>query len=285
MDRQETIEKPFSDVREPQSPSSGPRATEPRGPWLQLSVPHGFEWNRHRLPIPNLPPELEGFRIVQISDLHLRPFWSEVYDQLIARVRREAPDLIVITGDFVNNKRNHTREAPFAHRLVSQLEARHGVFGILGNHDQYTLPPKLEGSGIIMLDGRRQVLNVNGAELELIGLPGVIRSDITRQLLESFPPKQSDVLRIILSHYPDILHKALPLEPDVYFAGHTHGGQICLPGGIPIIRHDSLPRSIGRGVNRVKDTWLVVSRGLGFTTLPIRLFCPAEVVEVTLSRG
>jgi predicted MPP superfamily phosphohydrolase len=65
-------------------------------------------------------------------------------------------------------------------------------------------------------------------------------------------------------------------------AGHTHGGQACLPGGIPIIRHDTLPRRYCRGVNRLFDTWLVVSRGMGFATRQFRVFCPAEVVELVL---
>jgi predicted MPP superfamily phosphohydrolase len=268
----------------PQTPSTVDAVAQPdpvKGPWLQLTVPRGFEWNRYRLPIPNLPSAFDGFRIVQIADLHLRAFWSDVYDHLIARVRQEAPDVIFMTGDLVNNKRDHTKEAPFAHRLVSQLHAPHGIFGVLGNHDQYALPPKMEGSGIRFLH-RRHLIQVNGAQLEIIGLPGVVRSDVTRTVLDRFPPKDDRVPRLILSHYPDILRKAEFLRPDVYFAGHTHGGQICLPGGIPIIRHDSLPRRLTSGVHKVKDTWLVVSRGLGFTTLPIRLFCPAEVIEVTL---
>jgi hypothetical protein len=248
-------------------------------------VPWGFEWNRYTLPIPGLPAELEGFRIAQISDLHLRPFWSSVYDDLIARIQSKAPDAIFMTGDFVNNKRNHDREAPFAHRLVSQLSAPYGVFGVLGNHDRYGLPAKLEGTGITLLDARRQVLEVHGAALELIGLPGVDRKDVTPQVLASFPPKQPGVPRIVLSHFPDVLTKAEPLEPDIYFAGHTHGGQVCLPGGIPIIRHDSLPRKLGKGVHKIKGTWLVVSRGIGFTGISVRLFCPSEVVEVVLSRG
>src|SRR5882762_7618350 len=121
--------------------ASTPAAPPPRGPWLQLSVPHGFEFNRHSLPIPHLPADLDGFKIIHLTDLHLRPFWSDVYDQLIRRISDESPDLILMTGDFVNNKRDHTREAPFAHRFISQLQAPHGIFGVLGNHDQNTLPP------------------------------------------------------------------------------------------------------------------------------------------------
>ena len=256
-----------------------------RGPWLQLTVPRGFEWNRYEIAIPSLPPELDGLRIAHVADLHFRTFWSDVYDALIERIRREAVDLILVTGDLNNNKRDNVPALPFVKRFVAQLEARHGCFAVLGNHDGYSLVPRLEGSGITFLDGKRQVVEIAGAALELIGLPGVIRKDVTPQVLSSFPPREPDVPRLVLSHFPDIVRKAKVLQPDIYFAGHTHGGQICLPGGHAIIRHDSLPRRLCKGIHRYADTWLVVSRGLGFTGIPVRFFCPGEVVEVKLVRA
>ena len=256
-----------------------------RGPWMQYRVPRGYEWNRYVLPIPALPPELEGIRILQITDLHLRKFWSEVYDQLIDRIRSESPDLIVITGDFVDHKRRPLPAVPTVRRFVSSLSARLGIFGILGNHDRYHLMPHLQGVGMTLLDKESRRIEVNGAELELLALPGVDRRHLTRQVLDSYPVKSFGVPRLVLAHFPDHLPKAIELKPDVYFAGHTHGGQICLPGGIPLIRHDSLPRKFCHGVHRAGSTWLVISRGLGFTGLPFRFFCPAEVIEVALTRG
>jgi predicted MPP superfamily phosphohydrolase len=94
------------------------------------------------------------------------------------------------------------------------------------------------------------------------------------------PSKGENTLRIAMSHYPDALRRIGRLEADLFLTGHTHGGQICLPGRIPIIKHDSLPRPYCTGVHRVDDTWLVVNRGIGFTTLPIRVFCPSEVIEI-----
>jgi predicted MPP superfamily phosphohydrolase len=255
------------------------------GPQWQRHVPHGFEWNRYVLPIASLPPQLEGLRILQITDLHFRPFWSEVYDELIARVRREAVDLIFITGDLNNKKRNCLPAVPYIRRFVSGLTARLGCFGILGNHDRWALAGHLENCGITLLDGKRRHIEIEGASLELIGLPGVHRKEVTRKILESFPPRDPEIPRLILSHFPDILRKAAGLHPDIYFAGHTHGGQVCLPGGVPIIRHAALPRRLGSGVHSAFDTWLVISRGLGFTGISLRLFCPAEVIEIQLARG
>jgi hypothetical protein len=264
-----------------------PLAAQPaRGPWMQYRVPRGFEWNRYLLPIAALPPEMEGLRVVQITDLHLRRFWSEVYDQLIERVRSESPDLVLLTGDFVDHKRRPTPAVPSVRRLVSGLKARLGVFGILGNHDRYHLRPYLNDIGLTLLDKESRRIEVDGAELELLALPGVDRRHLTRQVLDSYPPKTFGIPRLVLAHFPDHLRKAAELlKPDVYFAGHTHGGQICLPGGFAPVRHDSLPRALCKGVHRFANTWLVVGRGMGFTGLPFRFFCPAEVIEITLTRG
>jgi predicted MPP superfamily phosphohydrolase len=255
------------------------------GPWLQLTVPHQFEWNRYELAIAGLPPGLEGLRIAHVTDLHFRTFWSEIYDQLLGRIRQEAVDLIFLTGDLNHRKRDNRPALPFVKRFVSQLSARFGCFGVLGNHDGYSLSSRLGKCGVTFLDQRRQILEIAGASLELIGLPGVIRKDVTPSVLGGFPPKKAGIPRLVLSHFPDIIRKASVLQPDVYFAGHTHGGQICLPGGFAPIRHDSLPRRLCKGVHRFGDTWLVVSRGLGFTGVGIRLFCPAEVSEIKLVRA
>jgi hypothetical protein len=73
------------------------------------------------------------------------------------------------------------------------------------------------------------------------------------------------------------------LEPDIYLSGHTHGGQICLPNGVPLLSHDSMPSRFKKGIHRIEHTWFVVSNGFGFTGLPFRVFCPAEVCELTLA--
>jgi hypothetical protein len=126
--------------------------------------------------------------------------------------------------------------------------------------------------------------------VELIGLAGVARQDLEVQHVCDVPPRDCvprGVPRIALSHYPDALVRLhnLDVVPDLFFAGHTHGGQVCLPGGFPILRHDTLPRRYCSGVHRLGDTWLVVSRGMGFSSYAIRVFCPAEVVEVVLTTG
>ena len=270
------------------------------GPWFQFRVPYGFEWNCVTLPVPNLPRALEGLRIVHVSDLHLRRFWKEPYDRLIALIARRQPDLLLCTGDFIEEKHDYRPALPMVLRLVAGFRARLGCFGILGNHDRYWMGPKLRGTNVTLLDGARREIVVGGgggggrggnaggnagATIELIGLPGVDRDDLTDDFIASIPRRRDGTLRVVMSHYPDHLRRTqFPLQPALFLAGPTHGGPVCLPGGWPVIRHDKLPRRLCSGVHWVDRTWLVVNRGFGFTNVPVRLFCPAEVLELKLTR-
>jgi predicted MPP superfamily phosphohydrolase len=279
-------------------PDNPPASTAPRldraarGPWLQWRLrPSLFEWNVAHLPIPSLNPSLEGLRIIQISDLHLRQRWHRIYDQLMDRLGREPPDLLLVTGDFVDNKRDHRPALPVLYRMLDAFRARLGCYAILGNHDRYGMARRLRGTHVKVLEEPHCPVLVHhcGATIELIGLPGVHRRDLTQEVLHSLPKRDASPppadLRIVLSHFPDHLRRTQEiLRPDLFLAGHTHGGQCCLPGRIPILRHDSLPRRLCSGVHRVGDTWLVVCRGIGTTTIPLRVFCPPEVVELRLKR-
>lgn len=253
-----------------------------RGKWLQLLTPDGFEWNRVDLPVPRLPPPLLGLRILHLTDLHMRPAWCQAYDELIERVAASPPDLLLITGDIIDDRFDHRPTLPFAERLLSRLSARLGVYSILGNHDGDLIGPNLAGWGVQLLSGRIARLRSDDAEVELIGMPGVYRDDPRRRFLRSIQPRRREALRVVLAHFPDDIHGIAAAEPDLVLAGHTHGGQVCLPNGWPPIRHDSLPRRYAKGVHRWNDTWLVVARGMGFTRYRVRLFCPSEVIELSL---
>ena len=261
---------------------------EAPGPWLQLLSIDRFEWNRHELPVADLPPALSGLRILHLSDVHLKSTWHPALDDLHERVRRDAPDLIFITGDFVEDKIDARTAVPMAERFVKGLRSRFGIFAVTGNHDGDFMAPRVAAWGIRVLPVMSPTpLTVRGARVELLGLAGLEREDLgLQQVLDAQPDDARDprVPRIVLSHYPDALVKlhAHGLTPPLFFAGHTHGGQVCLPGGVPILRHDALPRRYCSGVHRLGDTWLVVSRGMGFSSYPVRVFCPAEVVEVVV---
>jgi predicted MPP superfamily phosphohydrolase len=245
----------------------------------------GFEWVVAEMPIADLPAELEGFRILHVSDLHVRKRWDPAYDELIARAGADPPDFIVYTGDFVDNKHDSRRAMPVVRRLVNSLKSRLGAAAVLGNHDGDLLGAAVASLNLTLLDHRRLALHSGSATLEFIGTAGVDRKDFDPVFLRSLGKKEPGTVRIVLSHYPDLIRRSRFLEADMFLAGHTHGGQVCLPGGIPIIRHDSLPARLISGIHWVYDTWLVSNPGIGFSGVPIRLFCPAQVIEIRLRKA
>ncbi len=267
------------------------------GPWVQFRFPSGFEWNRATLPIPHIPHSFAGMRIVHLSDLHLGRGWGECYDQLIERINSAIPDLILITGDIVEDKFDHRKALPTAKRILTSLKSRYGAFSVLGNHDSDLLLPRFQDWGVTALHRKTIILDLPVGRLRLVGLPGVSPHDYEHELQAekqretganagirsaNAKPHRDDELRIVLSHYPVHVRKVGHLAPHVFLAGHTHGGQVCLPGGVAIITHSKLERPYHRGIHRINDTWLVVNRGFGFATLPIRLFCPAEVIHLEI---
>jgi uncharacterized protein len=255
-----------------------------RGPWLQIISLKGFEWNTVELSLPDLPAELEGLRLWHLTDIHFRWRWRGAIDDIIARAQTDPPDLMLFTGDFVDYKFEHRRALPFVGRMLAGLKGRLGTFAVLGNHDGDLLGARLASWGVELMTHRRVELPLRGAVIELIGLPGVDRFDLDENFILHAPPKRAGVPRIILSHYPDLIRSARVMKPDLYLAGHTHGGQICLPNERAILTHDSLPKRMCKGAHDVDGTCLVVGRGFGFTTMPVRVFCPAEIVEVVLKR-
>ena len=259
------------------------------GPWFQFRVPYGFEWNRVRIPVPNLPRALDGLRIVHVTDFHFHRVWKPPYDQLLARIGADVPDLLLSTGDYVEEKSDYRPALPMVLRLLKGFKARLGVFGILGNHDGHACGRALGRlqSDLALIDGRRVEIpfGADGTTIELIGLPGVDRAELHDDFLRSVPPRRERSLRIVLSHFPDHLPRVqYALEPDVFLTGHTHGGQCCLPGGYPVVRHDSSPRRLCSGIHWVDRCWMVANRGFGFSGLQMRLFCPAEVLDLRLTR-
>lgn len=270
-----------------QAATCAPAEYDP-GQTLQVGRIQRYAFKRFDLRIAGLDPALNGFRLLHIADVHLMPDrWPPGLDAVIERVQNDPPDLVCLTGDLIDDKNDPRPVLPLAERLMTQLTSRLGTAAVLGNHDGDLLGPHLASWGVRLIERERVLLDAGkNARVELLGLSGVHRDDhFPQMLLSQWPGRTPGVPRIVLSHYPDALPRVMRLSADVYLAGHTHGGQICLPGGIPVITHDDLPRRFSSGVHRIGDTYLCVSRGMGFTAQPIRTFCPAEVIELRLTRG
>jgi predicted MPP superfamily phosphohydrolase len=210
--------------------------------------------------------------------------WDPGLDSVIDRCKQDPPDLIVCTGDFVDHKFDSRPAIPFLERLISQLQSRLGIFAVTGNHDGDLLPPVLIRMGITLLNERYMKLEAsNDAALELIGLAGTRRYDLDPHYLSEIPPRRTGMPRIVLGHFPDLVRSIGGLHADAMLAGHTHGGQVCPLPGIALISHDTLPRKHVAGVHRINGTTLITSRGMGVGSKPIRVFCPAEVIELNLT--
>ncbi|HEX8341955.1 MAG TPA: metallophosphoesterase, partial [Tepidisphaeraceae bacterium] len=213
--------------------------------------------------------------------VHVHRTWMPAWTALHERLAADPPDLILVSGDFVDDKADHRPALPLLRRFAGGLRARLGVWGVLGNHDTDLLPLRVDADWPVrLLYNDIITLEHAGATLRLIGLHGIHNNDADDAVLASLPPRAPGVLTLALSHTPTQSMR-LRGKADVVFTGHTHGGQVCLPGGWPIITHDALSRRFASGMHRFDpDFWLSVSRGCGFSSYAVRVFCPAEVVEI-----
>jgi uncharacterized protein len=234
------------------------------------------------LPIPNLPGDLVGMKVLHISDTHFHSAWEAGFDRVIELVDRHAPDLICHTGDWVDDKFDYLRGRASLERFIPRLKSRLGVWSCVGNHDGDLLAPLLMDLGVKVLLGEVARFAGEQGTLEIVGLPSVARDDLTDAVIESIVPPGPDTVRITLCHFPDAVRTCGLLQSTLQLSGHTHGGQCCLPGGRPLMTHDSLGWPMHAGLHRVENTWLHVTRGLGWTGLPLRTFCPAEMTLIRL---
>lgn len=260
--------------------------------------------------IQDLPRRLAGCRIVQLSDFHYdgQRLSPRLLQQVVAQVNRLAPDLIALTGDYVTSD-----PAPiFAlGSYLQQMRSRHGTVAVLGNHDNIdlggrrTILRSLQQVGISPL--WNELAFPLGDDLPVVGLADFWSREFSpAPLLDRLPPEQP---RLVLSHNPDSAEVLAPWRVDLQLSGHTHGGQIVLPGLGPVpaftqgLRQtlaDWLPLDLPylspkcikvvrhwewvSGLHWVGQNQLYVNRGLG-TYAPGRWGCPPEVTVVELARG
>jgi predicted MPP superfamily phosphohydrolase len=251
---------------------------------------HEIETNHVTLSIRNLPSAFDGFRIIQISDLHLDEYTEEYFlRRIVAHVNAIQADLVLVTGDFVSDAPKSNAFSLAA--AVRCGEILHGLtcplrYGCLGNHDvrvgSRRVIERIQPSGLIVLVNRFVPIERNGQQLWLCAMddPGQGHPDMKRAV-----PGHSEAPVILMGHEPDFaadLVRRNPASPvDVLLSGHSHGGQIRLPGGIPL----TLPPgayTFYEGIYHIGQTQLYVNRGIGTVGVPFRLNCPPEITIFTL---
>lgn len=236
--------------------------------------------------IARLPPALDGFSIVQITDWHITGrIGLEYFRQVVSRANDLAPDLVALCGDLIEDI-NHFDWIP---ETFAKLRARHGVYYVLGNHDLYTRDvPHLRGllaaAGVVDLGGCWKRIEARGEEIILAGNELPWFSPPAN--MTSSPPRSSshEQLRILVSHSPDQFTWAQRHDFDLMLAGHTHGGQIRLPVIGPIFSPSLHGVKYASGTFFAEPTLMHVSRGIS-AELPIRLNCPPELTKLVLRKG
>ncbi|MEF3308874.1 metallophosphoesterase [Paenibacillus sp. GYB004] len=241
---------------------------------------------------PGLPDSFDDFTLVHVSDLHNKSFGAN-QKRLVRATRRANPDLIVITGDLIDSKRT---DIGAAMSYIEQAVALAPTYYVTGNHEKWSgvyaeLSERLLEAGVVIMDDRRVELAKDGDTIELLGLkdpaftPAISDRDLERKLA-ALHPSQSDSLTLLLSHRPEKLQLYANAGIDLVFAGHAHGGQFRIPfvGGLIAPDQGLFPRYTS-GLHTEGDTSMIVSRGLGNSIIPVRIWNRPELVVVTLGKG
>lgn len=241
--------------------------------------------DRVQIPIKNLKPALEGFTIVQMSDIHLRPFTQpDLVKKAVEMSNLLNPDLVVLTGDYVWREQEAAYElAP----ILAGLNARHGVYSVLGNHDLWldvrVIKSAFAEAGLPMLINQGVEVNVGNGSFYLAGLDDGWSGQADLNLALEKAPAGAPV--VLLLHEPDLVNEtSQDSRIALQLSGHTHGGQVLMPGKPPIFT-PHLGKIYDKGLFRVNDTWLYTNRGLGVISVPLRYNCPPEVTHITLTRA
>jgi len=259
---------------------------------------------------PDLPDELAGLSLIHVSDLHIRG--DGPHEKCLRQVLRSPCDMLFGTGDFcyqfrlanpvfrglvsqephpVGLSRYGFTGAPHAatafqvcNDIFAEYRPSLGMFAVKGNHDSEEFMRRLGDIGFTVLANQAVPAQTPaGGRLNVCGIRTSSRSlaDIPRALLDLDP----NLFTIALCHYPEMTEPLAAAGANLVLAGHTHGGQICLPGRRPLATHSNTGRKYASGLMRTDPGYAYTSRGLGCTTLHLRLFCPPEVTRITLHRG
>lgn len=232
----------------------------------------------------DLPGNFNTFRILLLADLHLDGL-EELTDKIINLVRNIEVDLCLIAGDI--RMKTYGPMAPCLRclrRLVPYLHSRHGILGVLGNHDCIEMTPDFEEAGIVMLVNESWKITENGESIWLVGVddPHYYKTDNAPQAFRDVP---ENAFKIFLAHSPEAYASAADFQSQLYLCGHTHGGQICLPGRRPLLTNSRAPRFTANGQWQFQDMVGYTSRGAGASGVPIRFNCPGEISLITLHCG
>jgi predicted MPP superfamily phosphohydrolase len=242
-----------------------------------------YRVREHEFYLHDLPRAFDGLRILHLSDIHADGIdnGAEELCRLLATIKA---DLCVITGDYrFKTHSSYRKTMRMMKKILGAINVVMGNWGILGNHDFIETVFPLEEAGLAILLNQAVSLEKDGVRIWLAGVDDdhlYHCADLGRAL-RSVPPEETVIL---LSHTPDLYKKAALEEVDLFLCGHTHGGQICLPGGKPVITNASCPHRFCADRWEYMNMQGYTSYGTGSSGVPIRFNCQPDVAIHTLRR-
>lgn len=251
-----------------------------------------FKWQNNSITTSQIsfknhtvPEAFNGYRILHISDLHNKEFGNK-QNKILSQIKKINPDIIVVTGDLIDSKKTNI---DVAMDLINGAIKVAPIYYVSGNHEAWSgsyneLKPKLEKSGVIVLDNEKTQVSKSNASIDMIGVSDI--SFVESEALElSTLAKNNNNFKILLSHRPELFDIYSNSDVNLVFSGHAHGGQFRLPfiGGLIAPDQGFFPK-LTEGIHTSNNTSMVVSRGLGNSVIPIRIFNRPELIVVTLSK-
>ncbi|MGL5415458.1 MAG: metallophosphoesterase [Clostridium sp.] len=229
-----------------------------------------------------IPKVFNEYKIMQISDLHNKEF-GKGQKRLLSKIRDINPDMIVITGDFIDSKNTNT---DVVIDLVQGIDEKIPIFYVPGNHEAWSdsyeeLKVKLEDTSVIVLEDQEAEIFKEKESIEIIGVLDPEFKRLNSSDIEKYTFDEG--FKILLSHRPELFQMYAASGVDLVFSGHAHGGQFRLPfiGGV-IAPNQGLFPKLTEGIHNLNDTSMVISRGLGNSIIPIRIFNRPELIVITL---
>jgi predicted MPP superfamily phosphohydrolase len=258
--------------------------------------------------LPQAPDFLEGLRILFFSDMHTLGYRNR--EKQLKQLMTQGCDLLLCGGDscyeptvnfWQSSEQNNNQKSPSGkersfwqpkvdkaltvwRKLLEGFDCPLGTYVVQGNHDPNIFMRELNQLPVTVLSNEcRQLELAGGGRFNLCGIncAGRTQADVVRTLLNVEP----GLFTLGVCHYPEKIEALAAGGVDLILCGHTHGGQICLPGGKPLCTHSQTGQKYVAGLERIGASLTYTTRGLGATFAPLRLFCPAEIVRLTLRRG
>jgi uncharacterized protein len=244
---------------------------------------YDIEVTRHEVFVDDLPPSFDGYRIAFLTDTHVASFMRRgLYREVVAQAMRFDPDLVLLGGDFVTWERHIPLMAEV---LLTGLEARDGVYAVLGNHDYWAnrdgVIAAMTARGVRFIINRSVALRRGDEAISLVGIDEVYRGE--PDVDTAFARADPHVPCLGLSHHPDVIDLLDGRRVDLLVCGHTHGGQIRVPFFGSIVVPSKHEARYASGFHREERVLMYVSRGIGAIP-PLRILCKPEVATFTLRR-